>query len=202
MNTALVVFAKAPLPGYAKTRLVPALGEKGAAQLAERLLQHTLARALAADTGPVELCVAPSSRLECWQGLPDGIQLSEQGEGDLGARMARVAQRSIAATGRVILIGTDCPSLGVDQLQAAARALNSSDCVMVPAKDGGYVLLGLNRFSNELFTAIPWSTDRVAALTRERIATLGWSLQELAPLHDIDEPEDLIHLPDALTPRD
>lgn len=198
MSFPVVVFAKAPLPGYAKTRLAPALGEQGAARLAERFLHSTLREACEADIGPVELCVAPDTEQACFRSLPAWVHLSNQGEGDLGARMARAAERRLALHTGVLLIGTDCPSLDVDQLRAAAQALVSNDCVMVPACDGGYVLLGLRRFSPDLFTDMPWSTDRVADLTRQRISQLGWSLQELAPLHDIDEPHDLIHLPDCL----
>jgi len=88
----IVIFAKAAQPGFAKTRLIPALGEKGAADLAQRMLTHTLSEALAAKIGPVELCVTPSSTDAIWQTLviPDEVQYSDQGEGDLGERLTRV----------------------------------------------------------------------------------------------------------------
>jgi len=122
---------------------------------------------------------------------------TEQGEGDLGARMARAAQRVLAAGDAVVLIGTDCPALDAGVLRQAAAALRSSDAVMVPSADGGYALLGLRRFHPSLFEGIVWSTPSVAAVTRARLAALGWATQLLAPLHDIDEAADLCWLPAA-----
>lgn len=200
MNIRIVILTKAPLPGLAKTRLIPALGEQGAARLAERMLHHTLSEAVATDLGPVELCVAPSADLACWQDLPAGVELTGQGDGDLGQRMAAIAER-VTAVQPLLLIGTDCPALTRERLCAAASALARSDAVMIPANDGGYVLLGLKRFDPALFNQIPWSTDQVADLTRQRIAVLGWRLVELDMLYDIDEPEDLVHLPDHLLGR-
>ncbi|MBV1790668.1 TIGR04282 family arsenosugar biosynthesis glycosyltransferase [Marinobacterium sp. D7] len=196
MTTRIVILAKAPLPGLAKTRLIPVLGERGAAQLAERMLHHTLREACAADLGPVELCVTPDTDHPCWTSRPASVALSEQGGGDLGERMARIAARITAAGGPVLLIGTDCPALTADRLRRAAAALEQGDAVMTPAADGGYVLLGLNRFDLSLFRDIPWSTEQVAQLTRERTEALGWRLHELATLHDIDEAGDLVHLHD------
>ncbi|GGC01470.1 hypothetical protein GCM10011352_29540 [Marinobacterium zhoushanense] len=197
MNTRIVILAKAPLPGLAKTRLIPALGEQGAARLAERMLRHTLSEAVAADLGPVELCVAPDADLSCWRDLPADFVLTDQGGGDLGQRMSAIAER-VTPEQPVLLIGTDCPDLTRDRLRTAACALSCVDAVMVPASDGGYVLLGLKRFDHRLFNPIPWSTGQVADLTRQRIEALGWRLQELDTLHDIDDPEDLAHLPEFL----
>lgn len=87
----LIVMAKAPVPGFVKTRLIPALGADGAAALAARLLSHALQEALAAEPGAVELCCAPDAQhpaFDAWRGTP-GLTLSAQGEGDLGARMRR-----------------------------------------------------------------------------------------------------------------
>jgi len=201
MSTHIVILAKAPLPGLAKTRLVPALGEQGAAQLAERMLRHTLTEAAAADLGSLELCVTPDAAHPCWSDISSGVRLSEQGDGDLGRRMARAARRALAESDRVLLIGTDCPSLTRDRIKAAARALQHSESVMIPALDGGYVLLGLTAFNPSLFRDIPWSTDQVAHLTRRRVRALGWRLHELEALHDIDEPGDLAHLPAFLRAR-
>lgn len=192
----IVIMAKAPRAGLAKTRLIPALGAAGAAQLAQRMLQHTLRHAIAADLGPVELCRTPDDDA-AWQGvtLPASITLSAQGEGDLGARMDRVAARVIAAGEALLLIGTDCPALNADALRQIAACLQSADAVMVPATDGGYVALALRRHDPQLFSNIHWSTASVASKQRERIAQLGWSFACLPPLHDIDEPADLQHLP-------
>lgn len=195
----IVIFAKAPLPGVAKTRLIPALGPQGAADLARRCLAHTLGQALAARVGPVELCVTPSAADAVWQILSPGeaVPRTDQGEGDLGERMARAAQRVLDAGESVLLIGTDCPELDASQLIQAATALQHADAALVPAFDGGYVLLGLNRFHPSVFSGIAWSTDRVAMETLARFKQLEWTVHELAMLHDIDVPADLKWLPHA-----
>lgn len=193
----IVIFAKAPQPGFAKTRLIPALGTQGAADLARRLLVHTLDKALAASVGPVELCVTPYAEVPMWQAqaVPDAVQITSQGEGDLGERMACASQRVLASGESVLLIGTDCPELGVAQLRQAARALQSMDAVLFPTFDGGYALLGLNYFHRSLFAGIAWSTDSVACETLLRLEGLGWTVANHPKLHDIDEPADLQWLP-------
>jgi hypothetical protein len=195
----IVIFAKAPMPGFAKTRLIPALGAQGAADLARQLLAHTLEAALAAQLGPVELCVTPLAADSVWRifPVPKAVQWTDQGEGDLGARMARAARRTLDAGEPVLLIGTDCPALTATELKDAARALQHADATLVPAFDGGYVLLGLNRFHPTLFSGIAWSTGTVAAKTMRRFHALDWTVHSRPTLHDIDEPADLQHLPDA-----
>ncbi|WP_432262715.1 TIGR04282 family arsenosugar biosynthesis glycosyltransferase [Cupriavidus sp. TMH.W2] len=197
----VIVFAKAPEPGYAKTRLIPALGENGAAALAERLLRHTLASAYAAEIGPVELCCTPDTGHPAFQACAREFKatLSRQCDGDLGQRMATAACRALARAGSVLIIGTDCPALEPTQINAAARILNAgNDAVLVPATDGGYVLLGLRRLDAHLFSAIRWSTDTVMTETRKRLTALGWRWAELPALPDVDEPADLQHVPIAL----
>lgn len=188
--------AKAPVAGYAKTRLIPALGADGAAQLAQRLLRHAIARAVAAEIGPVELCCAPDARHAVFVELAGDarVTLTEQGDGDLGARMARALQRALATHDRVLVIGTDAPALDAAVLRTARERLADHDAVLVPAFDGGYALIGLRRFEPTLFEAMPWSTSQVLAITRERLQAAGIHHAELAPLHDIDEPADLVHL--------
>jgi rSAM/selenodomain-associated transferase 1 len=199
----IVIFAKAPQAGFAKTRLIAALGAQGAADLARRMLTHTLQTALAAGLGPVELCVTPAPCDPSWHDVtvPVGVLWSDQGSGDLGERMARAAQRAIDGGTPVLLIGTDCPELDCAQLHSAAAALQGGamhdtvDAVLTPAFDGGYVLLGLARFDASLFAGIAWSTASVADMTRQRLQLLGWRVQSQAMLHDIDEPADLHYLP-------
>lgn len=190
--TQIVIFAKAPVPGQAKTRLIPALGEAGAARLAAAMLAQTVAAASAAGLGAPELCVTPDHADPCWAvHLPAGIPLSDQGPGDLGERLAAAAGRVLDRGARVLLIGTDCPSLDATRLRAAAALLDRHDAVLYPACDGGYVLLGLARTAPSLFGNIAWSTASVAATTIARIEALGWSLFVGEPMHDIDEPADL-----------
>lgn len=203
-DTSLIVFAKAPVAGQAKTRLIPALGAEGAAALAARLLQHALAQGAAAGFGALELCATPDARHPALVAAAQahGASLGVQGDGDLGARMRRALSRRLATHARVLLIGTDAPALDTAVLQAAAAALATHDAVFVPALDGGYALVGLARplqrpheAPARLFDGIAWSTAAVMATTRARAAELGLRTALLAPLADIDEPADLAHLP-------
>ncbi|MBP7649377.1 MAG: TIGR04282 family arsenosugar biosynthesis glycosyltransferase [Phenylobacterium sp.] len=198
--TRILVFAKAPVRGRVKTRLIPALGAPGAARLARRLLDHTLAQALAAGSGAVELCASPGFSAPDWAAypLPPGVATSAQGDGDLGARLARAARRHLAQGACVLLIGTDCPSLSAVRLQAAAVALADHDAALYPALDGGYTLLGLRADHPSLFADIPWSTAQVAAVTRARMQALGWRVWVGEALADIDTPPDLLQLPEWL----
>jgi rSAM/selenodomain-associated transferase 1 len=188
----IVIFAKAPVPGKVKTRLMPALGAEGAARLAEEMLRRTAADALASGVGAVELCADPPPDRPDWLGrIPLDVIATAQGEGGLGERLARAAQRVLDGGERIVLIGTDCPELDAGRLIAAAAALESHDAVIHPAEDGGYALLGLARFDPSLFDGIAWSTATVAAATIARIEALGWSLHVGETLRDIDEPQDL-----------
>jgi hypothetical protein len=187
--TRIVVFAKAPVPGRVKTRLIPALGAEGAARLAAEMLERTVEEALASGLA-VELCGEPDAAT--W--FEGDIVKTAQGEGDLGTRLARAARRVLAEE-PVLLIGADCPALDRDRLRAAAGALTANDAVIHPAEDGGYVLLGLARFDPSLFEGIAWSTSTVAADTVARIEALGWSLDVRETLADVDEPADLLRHP-------
>lgn len=196
----IVIIAKLPLAGYAKTRLSPALGEEGAARLAGRMLHHTVRTTLAAQIGPVELCAAPTSAHPGWKALalPGALDWSDQGEGDLGQRMARAAARTLAQGETLLLIGTDCPALTSDHLRTAAAALGDQHEALIPTFDGGYALLGLAEMTPSVFIDMPWSTADVAHLTLKRLSAAGRRVQIGPTLHDIDEPADLVHLPPAL----
>ena len=195
--TRIMVFAKAPLAGFAKTRLIPVLGPAGAAKLARQMLRRTLSSAVDAAIGPVEMCVTPEITSPAWLGVEiiQGLEISAQGDGDLGARLARAAQRALEHDESVLLIGTDCVEMSAPLLREAGIALKRKDAVIYPAADGGYALLGLTRFHPSLFSNISWSTDSVAFETIGRIGQLGWSLEVGALLHDVDEPDDLKRVP-------
>lgn len=195
--TRIVILAKAPRPGLAKTRLIPALGGDGAARLAARMLETTVSAAISAKAGPVEIRVAPDWLDPAWRGvmLPGGLSIVSQGDGDLGDRLQRAADAALADHDSVLLIGTDCVELSPQLLQEAARALQSHDAVIHPTHDGGYALLGLRRSHASLFRDMAWSTATVCQDTLHRLHALGWSVARLATLHDIDEPDDLTRLP-------
>ncbi|HEY0013064.1 MAG TPA: TIGR04282 family arsenosugar biosynthesis glycosyltransferase [Allosphingosinicella sp.] len=183
--TRIVIFAKAPVPGRVKTRLIPALGAQGAARLAAEMLERTVAEAIASGLA-VELCGEPDAA--SW--FDGEVAKTAQGGGDLGERLARAAERVLAEE-PLLLVGADCPALERRRLRAAADALAAHDAVIHPAEDGGYVLLGLTRFHPSLFEGIAWSSSTVAAETIARIDALGWSLDVRETLADVDEPADL-----------
>jgi rSAM/selenodomain-associated transferase 1 len=200
--TTVIVMAKAPVAGFAKTRLAAALGEERAVAVAERLLLHAVAQAVAAGIGPVDLCCAPDRAHPAFarHAGTAGLQLSDQGAGDLGARMARAFERSLGGGRCALMMGTDAPALDAAMLARAARALADADAVFVPALDGGYALIGLRRPAPSLFADMRWSTPTVMARTRERLASAGLRHIELPAVADIDEAADLVHLPPEWLP--
>ncbi len=192
--TTVVVLAKAPIPGVAKTRLIPRLGARGAARLHAALVDRTLATVRAAGLGGIELCCSPDIThpfLSACARRYDA-KLTVQPPGDLGARMHAALDRVIAVAGPALLVGTDCPALTSAHLREAAAALAAgNDAVLGPAEDGGYVLVGLARATPAVFEAIEWGGRNVLRDTRRRFAALGWRWHELAELWDVDLPADL-----------
>jgi rSAM/selenodomain-associated transferase 1 len=192
----VAVLAKAPLAGLAKTRLIPALGARGAARLQRRFTLQALHTARLAGLGEVTLWCAPDSGQRFFRALNRrcGIDCRSQPDADLGQRMLH-ALTAQALVQPCIVIGTDCPALTPAHLQGAADALRSGhDAVFIPAEDGGYVLVGLRRAVPSLFESIDWSTERVMAQTRDRLRHAGASWQETALLWDVDVPADLARL--------
>jgi rSAM/selenodomain-associated transferase 1 len=186
--------AKAPIAGLAKTRLIPAIGAHAAAVLQERLTEQALATALAADIGPVMLWCAPDTTHASFHDLAARfpITLARQPDGDLGTRMLAALQAS-AVPG--LVIGTDCPAFTPAHLRAAADALrDGTDVVLIPADDGGYVLIGARAPRRELFSGMTWGTPTVLAETRSRISALNLKAVELGPLWDLDTESDLARL--------
>jgi rSAM/selenodomain-associated transferase 1 len=189
---AIAVMATAPQAGYAKTRLIPALGAAAAARLHRQLTLRTLATARAAAIGPVTLWCAPDAGHRFFRALQRGcgLDLRVQPEVDLGRRMAQVFAENGDAP--LLLIGTDCPALGADHLRQAARALRSAvDAVFITTEDGGYFLVGLKKPCAELFEGMAWSTSTVMEQTRRRLSRLGLRWQEAARLWDVDRPADV-----------
>lgn len=203
----VAILARAPVPGAAKTRLIPALGAAGAARLQRWMLQRTVAMALVADVGPVSLwCAGDPAHPDFAVCRAFGrVDLHPQAEGDLGERMLAAVASSPTPAGTLV-IGTDCPALGAAQLRESARALGGNDAVVIPAEDGGYVLVGMKTPAPEAFAGVDWGSARVMAQTRQRLAALGWRWHEADPLWDVDLPQDLERLyanyPDASAIRD
>lgn len=197
-SSTLIVFAKAPVPGFAKTRLAEELGMEGAANLAGRMLEEALCQAVAADVGPVELCCNPNVSHQAFQSAVErfGVELTSQGSGDLGERMQRAIERALQKSEQVLLIGTDVPQLDAARIRQANEALQSHSAVFIPAHDGGYVLVGASQPMPEAFQGVAWSTAEVMHQTRQRLKDASIDYIELPVLHDVDHPEDLIHIPE------
>lgn len=191
-RTAVLVFARAPVPGASKTRLAPLLGEAGAADASARLTLRALRTALEADVGPVELWCAPDCThpffADCRERF--AIALHAQSGCDIGTRMAAAFDHALARHARVVLIGADAVSLQAADLIAAAGALIHHDSVFAPAEDGGYLLIGLNAPQPGLFEDVAWGGPDVWQQTCSRIAALGLRCRILATGYDVDQPQD------------
>lgn len=189
----IAIFARAPVPGYAKTRLIPALGADGAAALYGRMIARAVETACAADPARVTLWCAPDPSNPVFAGLARkfGVALRRQFPGGLGARML-AAFRAQPARRPLLLIGTDGPALRPGHLLACARSLqHGDDATFLPTEDGGYLLVGLRRAVPALFSGIAWSTPSVMAQTRRRLITAGLCWSEPDVLWDVDTPDDL-----------
>lgn len=191
-RVAIAILAKAPIPGFAKTRLTPALGAEGAAMFQKALIDRAVETACAAGTGPVTLWAAPDATHAAFAALrARGVGLMQQVNGDLGARMLAALA---APGGPALVIGTDCPALSAGDLRAAADVLHGADAVVFPAEDGGYVLIGTRRPEAALFADMAWSTPQVMDETRRRLRQAKLTWQEPVTLWDVDLPEDLDRL--------
>jgi len=186
----IIVFAKAPVLGQVKTRLVAQLGEWGAARLHERLTLAALRTARDAGCGPVEL--HGTARHSFFSGK---ASFRLQRGRDLGERMHRSFSASLRCHRAVVLIGADCPALRPADLRRAARLLaGACDAVLAPAEDGGYALIALRKVSDVLFENISWGTPEVYSETLRRLSRLRYRWRALRTVWDVDRPEDLQRL--------
>lgn len=188
----LIQFAKAPEPGKVKTRMQPQLTAEQSLSLHCRLVKRTYQTLVHSAVATVELWTSGGDRCQFFRDLEPRAILREQRGADLGVRMHHALADGLDRYEAVVLVGSDCPFLSPEVLSEALGLLVADkDCVLGPATDGGYVLIGLTRNSVELFADIDWGTDQVLAQTRSRLRQLGWQWAELTPLSDIDKPEDL-----------
>lgn len=191
----LLIFARAPRPGRVKTRLIPRLGDQGAADLHATLVRRTLHTATRAALCPIELWCDPVIDdpffTSCKRDFPVTLHL-QQGV-DLGARMHHALADALTRSRAAVLTGSDCPALTPDRLTEAMEALiqKRTDVIFTPAEDGGYVLVGMRRVAPGLFDEIDWGSARVMAQTRARLRMHGYQWLETEPLPDLDTPADL-----------
>ncbi|MBD2497616.1 TIGR04282 family arsenosugar biosynthesis glycosyltransferase [Nostoc sp. FACHB-280] len=191
----LIIFTRYPEPGKTKTRLIPALGSVGAANLQQQMTEYTLLQVAELQKAigvSVEVRFAGGSLelMQDWLGWE--LFYASQGEGDLGTRMARSLVDAFRKNAEyVIIIGTDCPGVTSLILATAFQELQTVDLVLGPAIDGGYYLIGARRFIPKLFANIDWGTSQVLQQTVNIAAELGISSIYLPTLADVDRPEDL-----------
>lgn len=188
----LVLFARFPVPGQCKTRLIPALGPSGAAKLHRKLTERTVA-VLRASGQPVTIAYTGADRAAFAEWLGPDVALAEQAAGDLTDRLLACLDDP-----PVIFFGSDTPDLQPEHVVAAIDGLRSNDVVIGPAEDGGYYLIGMQRALPSLLTNMPWSTDQVLPETLARLAGLGVSPLLLDVLSDCDRPEDLAQWPELV----
>ncbi|MBM9500146.1 TIGR04282 family arsenosugar biosynthesis glycosyltransferase [Leptospira sp. 201903071] len=189
-NKALILFLRNPVLGRVKTRLAKTLGEKTALKVYEQLLEITKEQIKNLEI-PVRLYFdsIPDSGFSDW-GKRTSVHL--QTGSDLGERMKNSFLETFqSGTEKVLIIGSDCPDLETKHIREAFSALESKDAVIGPAKDGGYYLLGLKTLAPEIFTEIPWSSERVFAMTLEKLQLARKDVRILPLLNDIDEEIDL-----------
>jgi rSAM/selenodomain-associated transferase 1 len=189
----IAVFARAPDPGHAKTRLIPRLGAAGAARLQEQLIERALTRARSLPGAQVTLWTTgrDARGFMARTAAAHDAQLRKQRGDDLGARMSNAVEDTLDGHNVMLLIGTDCPAQQPADLAAAVAALEWADAVIQPAEDGGYVLVGLRRALPRLFEDIAWGRDTVLAATRARARDYGVRLAELRTCWDLDHAADL-----------
>lgn len=188
----LILFAKAPIPGYAKTRLIPALGAQGAARFHQVLVQDSL-QTLCRVNAAVELHYSEPHPFFWRMTRLFNCRLQPQTKGDLGQRMLAALRQQ---QGPAMIMGSDCPSIATAMVERCISTLKTADMVILPAEDGGYGLIGCKQphhpEQRHLFEGIPWGTSEVLKGTRQAAKVAGLSLRELDTIWDIDTPEDLL----------
>ena len=192
MSDAVGLFAKAPRPGRVKTRLVPPLTPGEAAAFARLCLEETLRR-FPGDV-PAAWTLFLDEPTESWLSEiahARGVAIAEQGEGNLGARLARAFRGLLQTSSRVVAIGSDSPTLDPAWISMGLSRLELADVVLGPARDGGCYLIGSRRDPDALFEGIAWSTSRVCELIRDRARAAGFTLATLPEWYDLDEAADL-----------
>ncbi len=193
-NTALIIFAKAPIPGEVKTRLCPPLDEEEAASLHGSLVLDAIERTKGLQGISLYVAGAPDLEHPFFKVLEGryGARLLRQRGPDLGARMQQAMQDAFDQGMKdVILAGTDLPTLPRTNMVEALKLIKNHDVVLGPTADGGYYLIGLRKMRPDLFQGITWSTATVLAETKMKIEAAGLSLGALPECRDLDTLEDL-----------
>lgn len=193
----VILFTRYPEPGKTKTRLIPALGMEGAADLQRQMTEHIFSQLTVLQqnrTVNLEVRYGGGNRNDMKQWLSPGINFLPQEEGDLGNKLQRCFDEAFSAKiKRVVVVGADCPGLSCEIMEKSLDMLFQKDLVLGPAEDGGYYLVGLSRPIPALFHDIPWGTDQVLNTTLAYAAKKNLTFSLLEPLADVDRPEDIHH---------
>jgi rSAM/selenodomain-associated transferase 1 len=203
MSGGVLIMARAPRPGAAKTRLEPLLGAEGCARLQAELVRHTAAW-VAHSTRRTWLAFTPSdARDELAALIPRGVRLLPQHAGDLGQRLRAATEQVLRRhRGALAVIGADAPGLGPPHLREADHALAAGkDACVVPTLDGGYALIALARPTPAAFELPPaaWGGPDVLGLTLIALQAAGYTYALLEPVRDLDTPTDAARI--AADPR-
>lgn len=195
MTKTLIIFSRYPEIGKTKTRLIPALGALGAAELQREMTEHTLKTAIALQSSSditiqIHFAGGEIQLMRAWLGAD--FDYIPQTSGDLGAKMHSAFDHAFASGNqRVVIIGIDCPDLDQEILAKAFSSLEDHDLVLGVAADGGYYLIGLHRPIEQLFQNITWGTAQVLAQTKNIAQQLKLGVCYLPTLADVDRPQDL-----------
>lgn len=196
MRSTLLIFAKEPLVGLVKTRLVPPLTPEEAAQLADAFLGDLLERLETLPEADVVVALpSDSSRKRMAARFPQVQRWADQGSGGLGERLARAFDEAETNRARgVLVVGSDHPNLPLPMLERCLESLRRGSGAWILTEDGGYAAIGLSRSAPQLFQDVPWSTSRVADVTRRKAAELGIELDHAGTWYDVDRSQDLSRL--------
>lgn len=192
-SSGLIVFARTPVAGQVKTRLIPAVGKQQATAIYTSLLSKTLATAQRADFSQVEVWISGNMSHPFLRNIQKryGYRLFQQRGPHLGLRMYHAMRHALRRHHQVVLVGCDCSGLTVADLNKAQQYLLSNELVLGPADDGGYYLIGLSRITTALFEDIHWGSHRVLHETLTKVEQLGWRYVTLDSRRDIDSSRDL-----------
>lgn len=194
VEAVLLVFAKAPVAGQVKTRLIPGVGRQRAVELYKEFLTITLETAEQASFAEIQLWVSGDINHKYIEYLKNkySVTLCQQEGNGLGERMSNAFASALAIYSNAVLIGSDCPSLLSVDLKTAVDFLeNGKDIVLGPAEDGGYYLIGLKKNKPELFSDINWGKETVFSETCMLIEKMNLNAGVLAKRADIDRASDL-----------
>ena len=192
-DSVILIFSKAPVAGQVKTRLVPYITAQQAASLHQELARDRVQMCSTAGLCDVQLWCSPDTAhpffVDCARSY--GVQLHTQRGSDLGERMLHALQLALDSYSKVVIIGTDAPALDAASIKAVLQQLDSSDVVLVPAEDGGYVLIASTRYHSQMLADVSWGSGQVLASTVRNFEHLGLEYCLLGGSWDVDRPADL-----------